>query len=220
MYDLSKDTERLIASGIGQQWGPKIYGDKIVWWDSQYRDSDIYMYDISKNTKTQITSAPGYQNYPEIYEDKIVWRDSRNGNSDIYMYNLSTSTETRIPSDSPMTTYSLASSLPPNNNGWYRSDVSISLSATDNLSGVAKTEYRINEGNWTIYTGPFALSTEGTNTIEYQSTDRDGNIEQTKSLQVKIDKTTPITTHTLTSSLPSSNGWYKSDGIHCTLSYG
>ncbi|SEN69737.1 TolB family protein [Lihuaxuella thermophila] len=185
MYSLSTGSTTQITSNSSEQWDPEINGDKIVWRDHRNGNADIYMYNLSTATETQITSNSSSQSNPAIYGDKIVWQDNRNGNADIYMYALASDNE------GPVTTHSLTPSLP-NSNGWYKSNVSISLSATDNESGVSKTEYRINGGAWTSYSEPFVLSNEGTNTVEYRSTDQAGNIEQTKSIQVKIDKTAPV----------------------------
>ncbi|TXK74376.1 hypothetical protein FU659_29590 [Paenibacillus sp. N3.4] len=80
----------------------------------------------------------------------------------------------------------------PNNNGWYKSDVTVTFSAYDNLSGVAGTEYRINDGTWTAYSGPFTITAEGKNLLEFRSTDNAGNVEQVKSITINIDKTSPV----------------------------
>lgn len=79
-------------------------------------------------------------------------------------------------------------------NGWYTSDVSITLSATDNEngSGIEKTEYSLDHGaTWSVYTDQVILSQEGTTMIQYFSTDKQGNHEAAKALSVKIDKTAP-----------------------------
>jgi hypothetical protein len=77
-------------------------------------------------------------------------------------------------------------------NGWYSSDAAVTLSATDNPSGVDKTEYRIGDsGNWLIYTGPFAVTQEGTTIVQYRSTDKAGNVEAAKQQTVQVDKTPP-----------------------------
>jgi hypothetical protein len=71
-------------------------------------------------------------------------------------------------------------------------DVPISFSTSDGTSGIARTEYRVNGGNWTTYEAPTYVGTEGTNTVEYRSVDLAGNVEATKQVQVKIDKTKPV----------------------------
>jgi hypothetical protein len=73
-------------------------------------------------------------------------------------------------------------------------DVTINLSATDNLSGVAFTEYSLDSGtSWT--TGStvtiLASSGDGVKTVTYRSHDVAGNIEGPRSTQVTIDTTAP-----------------------------
>jgi hypothetical protein len=79
-------------------------------------------------------------------------------------------------------------------NNWYTSDVSVTLTASDEVggSGVEKTEYSLDNGTtWTNYVLPFNLDQEGTKIILYSSSDKQGNREDNKTLTVKIDKTAP-----------------------------
>ncbi|HZD60688.1 MAG TPA: Ig-like domain-containing protein, partial [Anaerolineae bacterium] len=76
-------------------------------------------------------------------------------------------------------------------NGYHTSDVTVTLAATDNLSGVARTEYSLDGTNWTTYTGPFAVATEGTTTVYCRSVDNAGNEENPKQEVIKIDKVAP-----------------------------
>lgn len=92
----------------------------------------------------------------------------------------------------PVTTANLDPPASNGNNGWYTSDVSVNLAAQDDMSGVKSTQYRINNQDWTEYTGPIKLTTDGVFLIEYRSEDQEGNLETTKSMEVKIDKTAPV----------------------------
>ncbi len=38
-----------------------------------------------------------------------------------------------------------------NTNGWYNAPVKVTLSATDTLSGVAKSQYNLDNAGWTDY---------------------------------------------------------------------
>jgi type VI protein secretion system component Hcp len=58
----------------------------------------------------------------------------------------------------------------------------VSLKATSAHSTVLQTKYRINGGSWVTYTGPFNIYAADTHTLEYFSTDKAGNIEQTNSM--------------------------------------
>lgn len=94
--------------------------------------------------------------------------------------------------------------------GWFRTNVIAQLAATDDISGVAKTEYRMNGGSWTTYSAPFEVSTEGDTTIEYRSTDKKNNQETAHSKTIHVDKTTSLT---MAETSPGDNGtgWYTSD---------
>ncbi|MBI1921559.1 MAG: hypothetical protein HYS23_10840 [Geobacter sp.] len=66
------------------------------------------------------------------------------------------------------------------------------ISASDNLSDVVKSEYRIDGGTWISY-APFTISGEGAHAIEFRSQDNVGNLEEAKSLAVVVDNTPPVT---------------------------
>lgn len=91
-------------------------------------------------------------------------------------------------------------------NNWYTSDVSVTLTATDEEggSGVAKTEYSLDGTNWQEYGGPFSVTTEGVTVLQYFSTDTAGNKEEVKTETIKIDRVAPegkITFNTTTQKL-------------------
>ncbi|HZT91093.1 MAG TPA: invasin domain 3-containing protein [Gaiellaceae bacterium] len=75
-------------------------------------------------------------------------------------------------------------------------DVLVHLAATDNLTGVASTEYSLDGGPWTPGTtvsvlAPADHSDDGSHTIQYRSTDGAGNVETVKTTHVVIDTTAP-----------------------------
>ncbi|MBM3146918.1 MAG: hypothetical protein FJ000_03380 [Actinobacteria bacterium] len=76
---------------------------------------------------------------------------------------------------------------------WYRSDVTLTLAAGDDLSGVDVTEYSRNGGNFKPCSAPLRFTSEGVTELRYRSIDKDGNIEQVKSAMVRVDKTGPAT---------------------------
>ncbi len=92
----------------------------------------------------------------------------------------------------PVTTCTLNPPEPNGNNSWYVSDVEVTLNATDDMSGVNRTEYRINNGSIKTYTEPFYVFQDGEHTLEYRSIDYAGNVEDWKSVEFKIDQTGPI----------------------------
>ncbi|WP_168121281.1 carboxypeptidase-like regulatory domain-containing protein [Paenibacillus sp. HB172176] len=82
---------------------------------------------------------------------------------------------------------------------WYNTDVHVSLQASDNLSGIEQTEYSLDSGlTWIAYEGAITLASEGEQTLQYRSMDQAGNREETKQLEMNIDKTAPSLIITLT----------------------
>ncbi len=77
------------------------------------------------------------------------------------------------------------------NNGWYRGTVQISMSATDNVSGVEKIQYTIDNGTLKIYSAPFNYSTSGIHSLNYWSNDKVFNYEPSHFVQLKIDQQSP-----------------------------
>jgi hypothetical protein len=80
-------------------------------------------------------------------------------------------------------------------NGWYSTNATMELSASDDLSGVENTEYRIGESEeWKTYTEPVVFDKDGVYKIQYHSKDKAGNVEEIKEITIQIDKTAPTFT--------------------------
>ncbi|MDQ0087543.1 DNA/RNA endonuclease YhcR with UshA esterase domain [Paenibacillus anaericanus] len=94
----------------------------------------------------------------------------------------------------PVTTATLSAAA--NNSGWFNQAVNLTLTATDQGSGKVTTKYAINDGPEVTYAGPVTIDSEGVNVVRYFSVSAAGNIEATKSIEVKLDKTAPIVTLT------------------------
>lgn len=82
----------------------------------------------------------------------------------------------------------------PGANGWFTSSVQVSLSATDDFSGVANTFYNVDGGVTQTYSGPFSISDPGQHTVQFWSVDNVGNTEATQMITVKIDGAAPVVT--------------------------
>lgn len=69
----------------------------------------------------------------------------------------------------------------------------LTLTASDDLSGVAATEYRLDGGGWTPYLVPIALTSlaDGSHRLEYRSSDAFGNQEVVKGQDFIIDNAAP-----------------------------
>jgi hypothetical protein len=86
--------------------------------------------------------------------------------------------------------------------GWFTTSVTVTLAAADGAdgSGVAKTEYSLDNVTWQIYSSPFVIDKDGDQYVYFRSTDLAGNVEApAKSQEIKINKTGLI-------------GWWKMEG--------
>jgi hypothetical protein len=107
------------------------------------------------------------------------------------------STGNRVPLDDitpPVTTCAINPPEPNGENGWYVTNVNVTLNATDDMSGVNATYYRINNGEWETYEVPFVINESNYYVIEYYSVDNEGNVEDVKSASFKVDSVLPVTT--------------------------
>ncbi len=109
---------------------------------------------------------------------------------------------------SPLTTISVDGMLVYED--WYSSDALISFNATDDVSGVSITEYSLDGVNWITFSGPFSILDSGITTIYYRSTDIAGNEEIVKIEEVRIDKSSPLTTVSIDGLLVFED-WYDSN---------
>lgn len=97
-------------------------------------------------------------------------------------------------------------------NGWYLSDVTVSLTSQDACSGVKEIRAGI-EGDEIAFPGGSAsiiIANEGSHTFSYAAVDNAGNPETSHTLPVAVDKTLP----TIASAVaPTANGygWNNSD---------
>jgi hypothetical protein len=117
----------------------------------------------------------------------------------------------------PVTSHSLAGTM--GNNDWYRSDVTITLTAIDPTppfrfggkgpSGVDYIMIRIDAGASEEYTTPVKVTTDGTHQFWYYAVDNAGNEETEKGpFSFKIDKTGPVFTgYTFTSLNAMKSKW-------------
>lgn len=80
------------------------------------------------------------------------------------------------PSDTTPPTVTAEVSGTQDENDNYVDVATVTLSATDADSGVASTEYKLDDGAWTAYTAPVAVNTPGMHMLSYRATDAAGNV--------------------------------------------
>ncbi|WP_327589795.1 ThuA domain-containing protein [Nonomuraea sp. NBC_00507] len=101
----------------------------------------------------------------------------------------------------PVTTATTDPEQPPAG-GAFTGPVSVTLKAADEDggSGVDKTEYQLDEGNWTAYGEPVNVTGEGQHELRYRSTDKAGNVEEVKTLTLTIASSSSQVKLTVTAS--------------------
>lgn len=85
---------------------------------------------------------------------------------------------------------------------WRTTPLLVSLTATDAMSAVKSTWYRLNDGVSTPYTGAFTVSAEGQTRVTYWSVDAKDNVETGNVGWVRIDRTPPSTNMSVADPLP------------------
>src|SRR4051794_39148127 len=91
----------------------------------------------------------------------------------------------------PVTTATLSPAI---RNGWYASPT-LTLTGAD-PSGIAHTDYSLDGGPWTAYTGPLSGFTTGNHFVQYRSTDTAGNVEVVRLIAFRADAEKPSVTVT------------------------
>jgi hypothetical protein len=95
-------------------------------------------------------------------------------------------------------------------NNWINGAVTVTLSPSDNLSGVASTSYSV-DGGATQSGTSLTLSTDGDHTVTFSSTDKAGNVEAAQTVHVKIDQTAPTIGHSFAPLSYSDGAWTNQD---------
>jgi cytochrome c len=120
----------------------------------------------------------------------------------------------KVDATAPTATAATTPAAPDGQNGWFVSSVSVTVTAADATSGIAKTEVSVDNGPWTAYTDPVSIAADGSHTVAYRSTDVAGNTF-TGSLPVNKDATAPLTAAQFAA--PNDDGWHNG-AIPVTLS--
>jgi|GEM_PF-1273408 len=102
-------------------------------------------------------------------------------------WDLSKNTEISVDIVAPVTKSTFTPVITPPRNRV--TALKVTLTATDDHSGVERTEYRMNGGAWVTYTAAFTIQAATSHTLEWRSIDIAGNVEKT--WFADFDKGTP-----------------------------
>jgi Tol biopolymer transport system component len=181
-------------------------GSRLTFASLTQGNSNVFVVNSDGTGLHQITQNTKMNNYPSISGDgsRIAFITFENGvNGEIFV-----SVDLDKDSNAPVTAATY-------DGRWHVADFSITLTASDDLSGVAETYYKINNGATQniAANGQPLIATEGANNkLEYWSVDVAGNEEPHKVLnEIKLDKTRP------TGSIAINNGNVSASETSVTL---
>ena len=101
---------------------------------------------------------------------------------------------------------------------WFVSRVNVTLSATDDSSGVAAIHFRADGGAWQLYASPVAFSAEGSHSIDYYATDLAGNNESSHTATFDIDTVAPVSLAQVAGTLAGDGSYVSSVTVTLTAS--
>lgn len=156
---------------------------------------------------------------PAIVDGSVYWGSGYSksaegsGNSKLFAFSIGGVVDTT----SPTSSITLSPAAPDGAKGWYRSPVTVSVSATDNAGGVGVFETRCAvdpanapAGFANLPDAPCAATTvgDGSHTVYAASEDRDNNVESPPvQAAFQVDTTAP-TIVAAPALPPNANGWY------------
>jgi len=207
------DTEKPVTTKIVGD--PKIQGDGFTWitkntkislkcednfenvtlyWAYKVDDGDWTKFNLSNNSKTVYVefSFPEDSNHTLQYYCEDVVGNKEQLHEQYYKVDTE-APETNKTYGAPF--YSFGGK------DYITSSTKISLTSTDKGCsggvGLDKIFYKINDGNWTIYSQPFTIQQEGEHRICFKAKDKLGNEETEKCQNVTVDNTPPTTEKSL-----------------------
>ena len=105
----------------------------------------------------------------------------------------------------PVTNTSVAGTA--GSNGWYVTNVLVTLTAADLDNDIAATKYTVDGGAPQDYAVPFAVTGDLVHVITFWSEDQSGNVETAGSQTIKIDTTPPTVRFGAQSPAANGFGW-------------
>src|SRR2546426_6269645 len=90
---------------------------------------------------------------------------------------------------------------------WFVPPVDVTLTATDDSSGVASIHYRTDGGTWQLYRNPITVQGDGFHTIDYYATDLAGNNETARTTSFQIDTVGPVSSAQVSGTLANDGSY-------------
>ena len=180
-------------------------------------------YDAGSTVSLSATPEAGYVfSSWSASTSSITFASASSASTNATVNGAGTITANFNPADStpPTSSITLGPGSPNGNNGWYFSNVHVTVSAADNAggSGVAETRCVLDPASapatfdaipaGCAYTAGADVTTDGQHIIYAASKDNAGNKETPQSSSFKIDKTAPTNVSGAPNRAADHNGWY------------
>lgn len=98
---------------------------------------------------------------------------------------------TKVDATPPNVTASLSGTA--TESGWYNRSVIVHLSAEDRGNGVGSIRYKLDDGDWTVWSGNISIADDGVHVLAYGAADNVGNHGEERSWTIRIDTVAPAT---------------------------
>ncbi|WP_225080075.1 chitobiase/beta-hexosaminidase C-terminal domain-containing protein, partial [Streptomyces sp. CoT10] len=129
-----------------------------------------------------------------------------------------------VPEDKtpPETSASVSGTMDASGN--YVGSATVTVSASDAESGVAKVEYSLDGAAYAVYSAPVQVSAVGAHTLSYRASDKAGNTSAVKSVQFTVvaavpeDKTPPETSASVSGTMDASGNYVGSATVTVSAS--
>jgi hypothetical protein len=96
-----------------------------------------------------------------------------------------------VDTEAPIVTLASAPSRPDGLRGWWRSPVTVTATATDDVDPRARVEASVDGGAWRAATGPVVVARAGTHTVRVRATDAAVNQSDIVSREIRLDPRAP-----------------------------
>ncbi len=197
-YSQFADTKKWVEEGWVHYMNPQIYwnfrhglapyADVVDWWVETVRGTNVDLIIGHGIYKTEYHVSEFYeqikynQKYPEIKGSMLYSASYLDTSHMDYVVNnawTTTPLNTWESSDVDTPTYTIDGTF---SNGAYRSDVEVSLSATDDIY------YHLGDFSWTLYTTPLEFTTQGDHVIYVKAVNGSAQESLVEGIQFEIDK--------------------------------
>ncbi len=190
---LAADSDWSSVWGFTSKLSPPLVTSVAAANNATYTNISVVQLTISAQNAVEMSfsdNGTGWSDWESFQATKTYALPAGDGLKNIYVCvrdnigDISQTSRTTITLDQapPATTYDPSGNL---DEAGYRNSVIIQLSSVDNTSGVASTKYRVDNSIWN--TGStFVISTAGSHTVEYYSTDQSGNDESVNVFEIAV----------------------------------